>query len=127
MARVLTIDLGVTTGFCVRDMNGDLVALGEVAYSDDVESAFLSLVHTYLPSHVVIEAPVIVNVRGELGGKLQMLISAAKHVFRTNTEYITPAQWKPRYGQTKLPPLDTTPSAHMKDAYRICEWWLKTR
>lgn len=125
--KVLTIDLGVTTGWCVRELHGDLIALGEVEYSeDDMDELWRALVQRYLPSYVVIEAPVLIA-RGELQGKLARLIQSCRNVFKNNTEWVTPSQWKQRYGKTSLPDTGSTPSAHMKDAYRISEWWLKTR
>jgi hypothetical protein len=134
LTRVMSLDLGITTGWCVRDtVTEELVARGTVGWpeNNDVTSslvaAFQSLVQRYLPSHVVIEAPVIENVRGELGGKLSTLITAAKVTFKANTDWVTPAQWKPRFGTHPLP-ADFKPSTtHERDSYRILQWWLNTR
>lgn len=137
MSRVLTLDLGITTGFCVRELNGDLLSLGIVAWPDSengedtgekLEENFHALVQLYLPSFVVVEAPVLIA-RGELQGNLATIIRAAKNVFRQHTEWVTPAQWKPRFGKIPVRPLpeqghQLTP--HERDAYRIAEWWLKT-
>lgn len=128
MTCVLSLDLGITTGWCVRDVLGhDLIATGTVKYLDDdglFEKDLLSLVQRYLPSHVVIESPVI-TARGELNGKLSALITVSKKVFRTNTEQVTPTQWKQRYASTKIPIKGIT--RHEMDAYRILEWWLQVR
>lgn len=136
MKRVMSIDLGVTTGWCVRNtVTDEVVAHGTIEYPDPMRGnpvdilgrGFRHLVERYLPSYVVVEAPIIDNVRGELGGKLANLIAAAKAVFRNRTEWITPSQWKQRYGTHPLPDSFKNTDAHQRDAFRILEWWLKTR
>lgn len=128
MTQVLSLDLGITTGWCVRNLHGDCVAAGHQEWPGEEGLAifYRSLIDRYLPSYVVIEAPVLIA-RGELQGKLAMLIREAKGVFRNNTDWITPSQWKPRYGKHPIPQDVKLATTHAKDAYRMLEWWLKTR
>ena len=128
MSRVLSLDLGLTTGWCVRTLDGGCVAAGHKEWQGEEELPlfYRHLVNTYLPSYVVIEAPVLVA-RGELQGKLAALIREAKAVFRQNTEWITPAQWKPRYKNHQIPKEVTLSSTHARDAYRMLEWWLQSK
>lgn len=127
MSRLLTLDLGLTTGWCVRNMDGSCIAAGHVEWpgEEHLSEMFSFYVQHYLPSYVAIEAPVLIA-RGELQGKLAMLIREAKNVYRTNTDWITPAQWKPRFRDYPLPEDVKLATQHAKDAYRIAQWWLIT-
>lgn len=126
MNKVLSLDLGITTGWCVRTLDGECLAAGSQEWpgEEGLPVFYRSLVDAYLPSFVVVEAPVLIA-RGELQGKLAALIREARAIFRNNTDWITPSQWKPRYGKHSIPEDITLSTPHAKDAYRMLEWWLK--
>lgn len=127
MGRLLTIDLGITTGWCVREMDGTCVAAGHDGWpgEENLNGMFLSYVNRYLPSYVCIEAPVLIA-RGELQGKLAALIREARAVYRSNTDWVTPAEWKPRFRVHPIPDDVVLTTTHARDAYRIAQWWLIT-
>lgn len=127
MRKVLSLDLGITTGWCVRTVNGELMAYGTLQYNGgpDYEHALTQLILHYLPSYVVAEPPVI-DGRGKLQRDLQEVVARTKVVIRQGMTWVDPADWKQRFGKAKLPPQFRGSSTHEKDAYRISEYWLKT-
>lgn len=128
MKKVLSLDLGITTGWCVRFLDGELMAFGTLKFEteDSYEKALTELILRYLPSYVIAEAPVLIA-RGELQGKLASMIAATKRVIRQRCDWVTPNEWKPKYGRAHLPLQFRGSTTHEKDAYRISDWWLKTK
>lgn len=135
MKKVLALDLGITTGWCVRFLNGDLKAFGTLTFPDREKFAYLceemfekaltELVVRYLPSYVVIEPPLMLG-RGGLQHDLQAVVGVTKKVIRQGQTIVDPNEWKQKYGKAKLPPQFRGSTTHEKDAYRISEFWLKT-
>lgn len=122
MKKVLSLDLGLTTGFVVLRENGDLVETGEIAY-ESISAGVKALRADHLIAHAVAERPVIV--RGPLGDKLENVILAVLAEMHRKVELIYPSQWKPtRYGKIKCPP---DMSVHQRDAFRIGMWYLGER
>lgn len=106
-------------------IGGELVAHGLVVHrtEEETRAQIAEILYEYMPSVYIIEAPVVV--RGDLGDRLQQVISATKRVVMGSGEWIQPSDWKQL--QIPLPTALRGKTAHERDAYRMCQWWLRTR
>lgn len=120
MTRLLTLDLGLTTGWACVDEHTSTLGIGQIPYQD--AEAFVNLLSRYKPDHVLAETPVII--RGPLGEKLTSVITSVRALIPGVVE-IDPAQWKNSWwGDAKAP---RGSSQHEKDALRMAYWYLETQ
>lgn len=126
MVKLLSLDLGLTTGYCIQSPKGHIFQLGILEYESEkqFEAMLTHLLTANLPNKYVVEAPVIL--RGPLGDKLTSVVAATKRVLRQGGDWIEPSQWKGSpEGKLKVP-VDYKITPHERDAYRMGQWWLKT-
>ena len=115
--KLLSLDLGITTGYAVLDE--DLVIEANTAHYSVFEKVLKGLRDDYLISFSVAERPVII--RGQLGDQLQEIINITSHELMRQVVFVDPAQWKPTlWGKYPLP-RGTSP--HVKDAIRLGLWY----
>lgn len=124
MERLISLDLGLTTGYAVLDIESNIVEHG-VLLEDTLSEGLQDLIRKHTFSYAVVEKPVIF--RGELGDKLTEVIFTTNHFFPASTaRWVGPDAWKPTpYGQAEVPKGITT---HERDAIRMGLWfiaWLK--
>lgn len=117
--KILSLDLGITTGYAVYQRPGTHL----IAYGDIEEERFdldlRELVRQFTPAEVVVEAPVIV--RGELGNRLQTLVTYAHVILHPHVLFVDAARWKPTpYAKAECP---KGLSQHARDAIRLGLWF----
>jgi hypothetical protein len=126
--RILSLDLGVTTGwasvYLFKDGGASIVAKGVLTY-EQYEAQIEQVLGFWKFDHAVIESPLL-NFRGQLRDQLDNVVawtmSAIGDLPRTE---VTPAEWKgTRYGKQKL---QRGLSQHEKDAIRMGLWFAETR
>lgn len=123
MERYISLDLGLTTGYAVFDIEDNLVEWGDFA-EDDYGHQLQTLVHKHTPSYSVAERPVIF--RGELGDRLTEITLATGAILGTQVKWVTASAWKPTpFSRVECP---EGCSVHARDAIRLGSWfgaWLK--
>lgn len=118
MERILALDLGLTTGYAVSDIEDNLHDYG-VILEDELGDHLMMLTVTHTFSYVVAEKPVIF--RGDLGNRLQDVTMATHRLFQDKVKWIGPDAWKPTpFGHAEVPDGIST---HTKDAIRIGLWY----
>ena len=119
MRRVLTLDLGVTTGWAF--FAGGL----EHGTITDHYSALPELVREKDPTVIVVERPLIVG-NGALATKLQKVIALTDYTIqgrKAEIVEVSPGQWKPTpEGKAPVPKGITQ---HERDAIRIGLWYFR--
>lgn len=125
--NLLTLDLGVTTGWCQFWVDGQpddewgITDYGD-AHLDDLGRVLPSLARDQIYGAVILEKPLLSH-PGPLQKQLHTVVTMAEAVFPMHIS-ITPSQWKPstwsRY------PLPSGTSQHVRDAVRMGVWWLKS-
>lgn len=123
MERILALDVGLTTGYAVLDIENNLVEYG-IILEDEYAEHLMALVHTHTFSYIVGERPVIF--RGDLGNRLTSIIMVTHNLFGEKVKWVGPDAWKPTpFGRAEVPDKIET---HTKDAIRLGLWysaWLK--
>lgn len=118
MERILALDLGLTTGYAVSDIEDNLHDYG-VILEDEFAEHLMMLIHTHTFSYFVAEKPVVF--RGELGNRLTEVIMATHRICGDSIKWIGPDAWKPTpFGQAEVP---SGIAVHTKDAIRIGLWY----
>lgn len=123
--RLLSLDLGVTTGYAVHKLDGTLLGWGSFDAANACEM-MKDLLHMHgLISYTVAEPPVLM--RGPYADVLAYVVARARITYDRQITWVNPAQWKQTpVGRSKLPPeLSPRPDQHARDAIRIGRWWLK--
>lgn len=123
--RLLSLDVGLTTGYCVQS-EFKVLSLGNIVWDGNAQALRALLKHVLedtMPDRCLIERPVIM--RGELGDSLQAVLNAITGMRLPPCEYCQPSEWKPAFGKVKVPTAGVT--VHERDAYRMGRWWLQTR
>lgn len=122
MRKLLSLDLGITTGYAVIWANGELHESGNLN-SGFMVTSLAEWITILQPSRSVAELPVIV--RGKLGDELQTVVDATKKALTRQVDLVDPAEWK----QTpwKKHPLPRGLSTHERDAIRLGLWYLNDR
>src|SRR5262245_7636674 len=117
---LLSLDLGITTGFwAFPDVDEEWVC-GEWAF-DSYRDSLQRFVRLYgEPLNIVAEKPQILY-PGQLQQKLHQVIVDTQ-VLCDHVHFTTPSQWKQSHGRIPVPKVNNT-SAHMKDAYRMGVWY----
>lgn len=118
MRTLLSLDLGVTNGWAVLNLDGPLEDCIVESGSTDLallERWLTTLLILRRPRWSVAEKPVII--RGPLGDQMHEAISITERVLSHQVEMWTPSQWKPHpLAKTPLP-RGLTP--HERDAIRL--------
>jgi hypothetical protein len=117
---LLTLDLGVTTGWAIFRER----ALEDYGQATNLSHSLPLLLTQYLPDIVVAERPLII--RGPLGDQLGKIVALAHFYLdgaRRTLEYIEPSDWKPTPASKEVCPRGT--SQHEKDAIRIGHWYYR--
>ena len=121
--RVLSIDLGVTSGYVVMTPEERMLDHGiidYVIYGEVLEELMVK----FHPTDYLIEEPVII--RGQIGSKLQVLLQKTDKRLGSVATYVPPARWKNSpAAKYPLPGRGILPSQHEKDAYRMALWYLR--
>ena len=119
MPKILSLDLGLTTGYAVYQRPGPhLLECGDIA-EEEFERNLKVLLRKYTPSEVVAEAPVIV--RGELGNRLQGVMTHAHSILHPHVLFVDAARWKPTpFAKAECP---KGLSQHARDAIRLGLWF----
>jgi hypothetical protein len=117
--RFLSLDLGITTGYAIYNLYGpELVEYGDIdeeVFPDTLQRMIRA--HTF--SYSVAERPVIF--RGELGDRLQSIVSWTTGYLYPELLFVDPARWKPTpYSRAEVP---KGISQHSKDAIRLGLWF----
>lgn len=117
--KILSLDLGITTGYAVYQKPGPhLIACGDIG-EDKFDLDLKALVRKFTPAEVVVEAPVIV--RGELGNRLQALVTHAHVILHPHVLFVDAARWKPTpFAKAECP---KGLSQHARDAIRLGLWF----
>jgi hypothetical protein len=90
---LLSLDLGLTTGFAIFDPYADMSLDGHGhILKDDLEQTLKRFLKDHLVRWSVAERPVII--RGSLGDQLQEVISITRRVLDHQVTLVDPAQWK---------------------------------
>ena len=120
-SQLLTLDLGLTTGYAVLNNNGKVIFKGKYDWRDQERSLKL-LLSAYTPTHVLAETPVII--RGPLGEKLDHVVSQVRLIVGSDLIEIDPARWKNSWwGGVRFP--GRKMSRHVQDAIRMGWWFLE--
>jgi hypothetical protein len=126
--RVLSLDLGVTTGWAVHYRFGDggaaLLGNGILSYSTYTTS-LPTILRVWDIDHVALEMPLLVT-RGQLRSQLDNVIAWTMSAIGDlpRTEFYA-SDWKPTaYAKKKVPRGTTT---HERDAIRMGMWFTETR
>lgn len=119
MPRILSLDLGITTGYAVYHRPGPtLLACGDIS-EESFSTDLRELVREHTPAEVVAEAPVIV--RGELGNRLQEIVTYAHVILHPHVLFVDAARWKPTpFAKAECP---KGLSQHARDAIRLGLWF----
>lgn len=122
--RLLSLDLGITTGYAILSGGGAVLAYGELynQRADPLQVKLMRLQDRSAITHVVAEKPLLVG-QGQLSKDLEAVILNYKLVFPDAAE-ITPAQWKQTPFRAEPCPRGTSP--HVKDAIRLGLYYLST-
>ena len=119
--RVLSLDIGLTTGYAVvyaRQDDWPIIAMGVISEKDFAQDLRLILSERR-PDKVIAERPVII--RGDLGDRLADLIAKTKEVV-PQVEWFDAASWK--QSPVKKHPMPRGIQTHTKDAIRFAIWYL---
>lgn len=117
--RLLSLDIGITTGYAVHNFEGELLEYGEIT-EHALKQEVARLRDQYKVSRSVAERPIII--RGRLGDRLAKLIFIVESELMRQVQMIDSAQWKP--SPSKKHPTPQGTSTHVKDAIRIGHWYL---
>ena len=121
MGRLLTLDVGVTTGYAFF-IDGQFQGSGNIEFSR-LPVELQEMKYALEPTEVVAEMPIPIGF-GELSGLLNTAMQLVPMVF-PNVQRITAADWKGTRALTAdLPQVVDRPkwTTHQKDAYRIGYW-----
>lgn len=119
MKQVLSLDVGVTTGYAVHFLHPFGLVTTGTADVDVLEHTLRDILLLHTPSHSVAERPVIV--RGPLGDKLERAMSIVRVALDHQVEFVDPSQWKQtRFSELGCPGGLTT---HERDAIRLGAWY----
>jgi hypothetical protein len=120
MKKVLSLDLGVTTGWAVHQLDGRLLGHGTIAYAA-YGYALASLRDSYVVSYSVAEMPLL-TYRGKLRVQLEEVVRQTRRELMRQVVEIQPADWKSTPSAKAKVPRGIT--QHERDAIRIGLWYL---
>jgi hypothetical protein len=125
MKHVLSLDLGITTGYAVFTYPDQVLQAFGCLEDRDYELALKELRDYYRVSYSVAERPVVI--RGKLGDRLQKVIASTERELMRQVEMVDPHRWKNTpYLKADLPP-GGRKSPHEKDAIRLGLWYMGTQ
>lgn len=132
MKFLLSLDLGITTGYCVLRMEpfkggrAEIEEHGTILFQKDAPNAVQKyegilqrITLDNLVSFSVAERPVIY--RGALGADLQRVVDATSAVLMRQVEFVDPTRWKSTPFRRHPTPKNLTP--HERDAIRLAYWY----
>ena len=131
--RVLAIDLGETTGFCVLEGNrepnvSDLSDRMKSWYLDHGTTQMFGVVpllDDYEIDLVVIERPASIRAGARIQEQYSDAISSFRQTYGAEkVKVVKPADWMPRFHSYPLPGRGVLKTQHEKDAYRMAHWAL---
>lgn len=125
--RLLSLDIGLSTGYCVQTEQGVVLEIGVFKFKDATSTRALvkQVIENWGPDATLLEMPVII--RGKLGDELKAVCDAITGIALPRVSYVTPAQWKGTPEGKSDVPVDSRLSVHERDAYRMGRWWLQSR
>jgi len=115
---LLTLDVGLTTGYALFWENGVSEEHGEILL-EDLLNRLVDIKLNWEITKCVVETPVII--RGQLGTQLQDAMGIVTKLF-PNAHQIVAADWKQH--PLSVAYVQSGTSQHEKDALRIGIWWL---
>lgn len=114
--KILTIDLGETTGYAFLDGNQLL------KYGTFRDKKLPDLPAT--PDYVVIERPAYIANKEQ--AHYEEVTALIKRLFGTKrVKVVRPADWMPRFNHYPLPGRGVLRTQHEKDAFRMAHWALE--
>lgn len=113
--RLLSVDLGVTTGLALFDTQGGYLWSGTETV-DALEKKLKYLLEAFMVTHVVVERPVII--RGEIGDELQKALLIVERAITTPLPMYVEANWWKSHPLAKRDVPDKS-SIHVRDAIRM--------
>lgn len=122
MKKLLSLDLGVTTGWAVMDTKERLLAHGVILPDSNYAQSLKDILLQYMPTHSVAERPVIF--RGPLGAQLEIIVHDTQIVLDHQVKFISPSDWKD--SRFKKHPVPRGITQHERDAIRIGVWYMNT-
>jgi len=125
MKTLLSLDLGLSTGFAVIRNDVGLSDYGTIQPDDDFEVALKKLLLDAMPTHSMCERPLIF--KGPLGDQLQTRLIVVGRILDHQVRYVEPAQWKNTRYKTAPIPKDIKSNKHEKDAIRMAMWYWDTK
>lgn len=130
MARILAIDVGISTGFALVDTNkfpnGGVIEEGTLKICELIHLDTFKMEDPYLTT--IAEMPLQMGHAGDLYLQLRTASDAVRAYAKPDLE-ITASHWK-RYkliADAVLPPIGegVTRTKHSKDALRIALWYMR--
>lgn len=123
MGYLLSLDVGVTTGWAIINYDGTVERHG-VAAEEKVREILSNILWGYEIENAVVENPIIM--RGPLGDRLSRIANSVVDSLHTvPISCITPSEWKSHpIAKTPLPSVSTI---HERDAIRLGLVYLRTR
>jgi hypothetical protein len=115
--KILAIDLGETTGYCLLGDNGEILVEGTTPLG------FIPVKPSMGTDIVVIERPAYIGAGARIQEQYSEAIASYRRVFAGVTvKVIRPADWMPRFNHHPLPERGVLKTQHEKDAYRMAHW-----
>lgn len=123
--RLLSLDVGITTGYCIQDEEGKVLDIGIIEWGgrDQLRAQLRDIISDKMPTHSLIEPPVIM--RGPLGDTLKEVLEAVNGTRLPPCAYVQPSQWKGTPESKLKVPVKGSLTQHERDAYRMGRWWLQ--
>lgn len=112
--KVLAIDLGETTGYCLLGNAGEILSHGTSPLGIAIRTSIQ-------PDLVVVERPGFVGAGARIQEQYSDAVSGYRNLY-PNVKVVRPADWMPRFGRHPLPERGVLPTQHEKDAYRMAHW-----
>lgn len=113
--KILAIDLGETTGFCLLGDGGEILEHGVTPLGLVVVKPLQE------PDMVVVERPAYIGAGARIQEEYSDAVSAYRRAF-SNVKVVKPADWMPRFSRHPLPERGVLKTQHEKDAYRMAHW-----
>jgi hypothetical protein len=114
--KILAIDLGETTGYCVLGENAEIVSHGTTPLG------FIPVM-ALNPDLVVIERPAFIGAGARIQEQYSEAVSRYRKLYGTaKVKVVRPADWMPRFNHHPLPERGVLKTQHEKDAYRMAHW-----
>jgi hypothetical protein len=126
LVKLLSLDIGITTGYCVQTKAGKVLDIGTIQWKNtEFTRQFIKqILADKTPDATLLEMPVII--RGPLGVELKQVCDAITGLALPRASYVTPSQWKGTKEAKLKVPVDYPVTVHERDAYRMGRYWLQS-